>query len=394
MTTAKRRILFVDDDAAVLDGLRNVLRKQRGVWDLVFAVGGEAGIAELTAAPFDVVVSDMLMPGIDGAMLMRKAQELSPSAARIVLSGHSDRSAVVKALPVAHQFLNKPCSPTALIAAIERIIGLRALLADETLRRTVTGLERLPSVPSAYLELARLAAQPDVNLAQIAAVIEHDPAMTARVLQIVNSAYLGLSRHVASVQQALVFLGIDLMRALVLSANVFDSGILPATSGLSLAGLQRHSIETGRLARMFVRDPACSEEAFAAGILHDIGKIVLATCVPQRFAAVQKLARAAGRGLSHDAERRALGVTHAEVGAYLLGVWGVPYPIVEAVAHHHCPRRVSSGSCEVLAAVHVADALASADHDESPIDEDWLTQQGLIQSLEGWRAIAEAQRVA
>src|SRR5690606_34045961 len=125
-----RRILFVDDEPHVLDGLRDLLHKRLREWEMSFALGGQEALTLLETRPFDVVISDMRMPGIDGVTLLRLVKERYPAIARIVLSGQAERDAVVNALPVAHQFLSKPCDVEVLYAVVERACGLQGLLQD------------------------------------------------------------------------------------------------------------------------------------------------------------------------------------------------------------------------------------------------------------------------
>lgn len=106
---SRKRVLFVDDEQEVLEGLRNLLRRNRHEWDMVFALGGYEALAELSRGTVDVVVTDMRMPGMDGAQLLAQVKTVSPSTARLVLSGHAEKEAILRALPVAHQFLSKPC---------------------------------------------------------------------------------------------------------------------------------------------------------------------------------------------------------------------------------------------------------------------------------------------
>jgi DNA-binding NtrC family response regulator len=159
-----KHILFVDDEQQILDGLKDLLRKQRKQWTMVFALGGEAALRELQQQPFDVVVSDMRMPGMDGATLLTRVKELYPSSARIILSGHAERDSIVRALPVAHQFLNKPCDAALLRMVVERACELQRLLQNEKIRCLIGKLDKLPSVPHTYWELTRVAALPDVAL--------------------------------------------------------------------------------------------------------------------------------------------------------------------------------------------------------------------------------------
>ena len=377
------RILFVDDDVSVLEGLQNLLRKQRKEWDMVFASSGQAALAALKEQAFDVVVSDMRMPGMDGAELLQRVLDERPGTVRIVLSGYAEGGAIARSLPVAHQFLSKPCDAAALISVIHRDVRLQTLLKDETLRRVAGRLGSLPSAPKIYTELTHLMAQDNVTAPKLARVIETDPAMAGKVLQLVNSAYFGLARAVTSIDQAVTYLGIDTLRGLVLNAHVFQTMARSSKKVLSLDELQAHSLLVARLAGKAV-SPARRDVAFTAGIVHDVGKIILANGMPDLFAEAMKIA-AAEHCPMYEAERRVLGITHAEMGAYLLGIWGLPFEIIEAVAYHHAPAVVTSGQREVLAAIHTVDALLRHAPDE--IDSRFIADAGFADDASRWQDI-------
>jgi putative nucleotidyltransferase with HDIG domain len=394
----RKRILFVDDEQSLLDGLRDILRKQRHEWDMVFARGGEAALDELSKCAFDVVVSDMRMPGMDGATLLREVQKTYPRTARIVLSGHADRDAVMRTVPVAHQYLSKPSDAGVLRTVIEDACRLQGLLDDDVIQVVACGLDKLPSAPRCFLELTEAMTGSAGGLASVAGIIERDPAMSAKVLQLANSAYFGAGHHVTSVQRAVVYLGVDLIQSLVSTTQVFDTlRDSEPPEVVALQAIQEHSLLTARLAKRLITDPARAEEAFAAGLVHDIGKIVLARAYRERYADVLALARR-DRRPSYQVEKEVLGVTHAEAGAYLLGVWGLPAPIVETVAHHHTPRIVGAATREVLAAVHVANALTHGLTGSEPrlddanaIDASYFNEAGLPSPLERWYEIAASE---
>jgi HD-like signal output (HDOD) protein len=384
------RILFVDDEVAILDGLRDLLRRERRRWDMVFAVGGVEALEELTRQSFDVVVSDIRMPGMDGAALLTRIKADYPHTARIVLTGHADRDAMLRALPVAHQFLSKPCDANALRVAIERTQALNVLLASQEIRAVVGSLVSLPSVPQTYLALTQAAQDPRKGIGDMADIVRRDPAMSSKVLQVVNSAYFGSRQGVASIQQAVMFMGIELLKGLALTANVFKQS--KALGGLSLEDLQQRSLRTACLARRFV-DPKRGDEVFTAALMLDVGQIVIALGMPQQHAGIRAEAADGTRTL-HEVELGRLGVTHAEVGAYLLGVWGLPFSIIESVAYHHRPSALGDGPCETLAALHVADALVDAPAADAPapIDLEFLARAGVADRLSAWQTIADRTR--
>jgi HD-like signal output (HDOD) protein/CheY-like chemotaxis protein len=392
----RKHILFVDDERNILQGLQDLLRKQRKQWDMSFALGAQAALDELARAPFDVVVTDMRMPGMDGAELLARVKDRYPSVARIVLSGHADRDAIVRALPVAHQYLSKPCSAETLRSTIERVWSLHALLADPRTRELVGKMDKIPSPPAIYWELTAAAAKPDVGLADLGKIVEKDPAMSAKVLQLVNSSYFGIAQTVASVPKAVTYLGLELLKVLAISAHVFGAVTMAPVQGFSLEEVQNDSLVVAQLARGFLNNSKKADEVFGAAIVHDVGRIVLAMGVPDRYAHVIRTARETRRAL-HLVEADELGVTHGEVGAYLLGIWGLPLNVVETAAFHHVPSTLTEGSLDMLAAFHTADALVEAyAHGlaEDSIDLAFLERAGVLGELPRWRSIAaEALRV-
>jgi HD-like signal output (HDOD) protein/CheY-like chemotaxis protein len=395
-------VLFVDDEQAILDGLRNSLRKERKRWDMTFALGGQQALEEMKKTPADVVITDMRMPGMDGAELLRHIQRDFPAAARIVLSGQAERESIMRALPVTHQFLHKPCDGETLRAVIEQTHALHKLMQNPALTALVGKLERIPAVPSTYTELSRLAADPKSDSAGFAKVIEMDVAVCAKVLQLVNSAYFGLGQKIVSIRPAVTYLGVEIIKSLVLSSTSFSDKAISEVKGFSPDRLQQHSMLTAVLAKKIVSNPALADAAFTAGLLHDIGALVLLHAAPPDY--VRALERKKElKGDSAAAEREIFGVTHAEVGAYLLGLWGIPFPIVEAVAFHHRPNEVAPESRALVAAVHMASGLVEemtdaddksrepgSDIDSSGrIDVSFLREAGLEESFKSSRTEAE-----
>lgn len=390
------RILFVDDEPKILDGLRRMLRHQRRRWEMVFAPGGEEALAELERGQFDVIVTDMRMPKVDGAALLKHAQDRYPNTVRIVLSGHMELEATLRAVPVAHQFLTKPCDPEVLEEVVERACNLRVLLDNEAVRQMVGGMESLPSLPRLYSALTKALADPEVPLSEVARIVEQDVAMCAKVLQLVNSAFFGLPRRISNIQTAVGYLGTTTLKNLVLSAEVFHAfEDAERAGGFSIESLQSHALLTASIARHLSPEKRMAEDAFTAALLHDIGKLVLAARLPEHLSRVLAAVGASGHPF-HLAEEELGGVTHAEIGAYLLGLWGLPYPIVEAVAHHHAPGRVNQRRFDVLAAVHIANALAHEQESTPPgavqptreIDPCYLEALGVAGHLDAWRALA------
>jgi len=388
-----KRILFVDDEPNLLAGLRRMLRPMREEWEMGFASGGEEALGFLANEPFDVVVSDMRMPGMDGAQLLSEVKQRYPQVVRIVLSGHSEKETVFRSVGPAHQYLAKPCDPRQLKDVISRACALRDLLSEDSLRNLVSQMSTIPSLPETYTEIVKELQSPEASIKEVGQIISKDVGMTAKVLQLVNSAFFGLRRHVSDPAQAASFLGVDTLKALVLSIQVFSHFDAVEIEGLCLDTLWTHSVMTGALAKRIAAVEDVPEElrdhAFLAGLLHDAGKLIIAANLAEPYSKI--LAAVEHERLAFaEAERRILTNTHAEVGAYLLGLWGLADPIVEAVAFHHEPSRCMGEGFTPLTAVHVADALyhessRPGDAKVSVLDTEYLEQLGLADRLPAWR---------
>lgn len=394
-----KRVMFVDDESRVLDGLRRMLRPYHRIWQMDFVGSGESALDALDSSGYDVVVSDMHMPGMDGATLLKEVQSRSPGTVRIVLSGHADLEAAMRSVCISHQFLSKPCDADDLRTVIDRACDLEVLLRDATLQEALGDVGDLPVLPKTYRALVEALAEPEVDLQDVGKIVEQDQGIAAKILQLVNSSYFGIRREITSVGQATTYLGVSTIRDLVLSAEVFRQfEESRRVQGFSLEAEQEHSLLTSRIAGRLFEERPLKDQAFLAGMLHDVGKLVLATQLQDRLTSTLA-ARQGSTEPFHETEERLHGVSHAEVGAYLLGLWGMPYPIVEAVAHHHHPSRVSEQSeFGVLAATHVAQVLAhEAAEGPSPawtIDEELLERLGVADRLPAWREVAEREAEA
>lgn len=384
-----KNILFVDDETKILDGLQRMLRGQRKEWRMTFVDSGAKALEAMAAERFDTLVTDMRMPGMDGAELLTRAKEAHPEVVRIVLSGHSELEAAMRAVPVAHQFLSKPCESEQIQEVVTRACNLRTLIAKPELQSVVGNIESLPSLPRIYNQLVAALSDPEAGIEEVAQIVEQDLAITAKILQLVNSSFFGISREITHIGQATAYLGINTVRDLVLSTEVFSSfeGRKMAR-GFSMEHEHWHSTACARIAKKLVDDKAISDLSFLAAMLHDLGKMILSSNLPEEYGALLERHKTLGGSLE-DMETQLLGTTHAEVGGYLLGLWGMPYPIVEAVANHHQPARVEHSSFDVLGIVYVANALVE-ETSSTPafaIDEAYLESMGVLDELPAWREL-------
>lgn len=399
----KRRILFVDDEPNVLQGLQRMLRSMRNEWEIEFAGGGEEALQKMEQAPFDVIVSDMRMPGMNGAQLLKEVARRYPDTVRIVLSGHSDREYILQLVTTTHQYLAKPCDAETIKDTVNRACALRDLLASEELSALVSQVKSLPSLPSLYTRIIEILQSDDPSLQKIGQIVSEDIAMSAKVLQLVNSSFFGIARRISNPVQAVMFLGLETVKALVLSVHIFAKWDSAKVRGFDIERLRHHSMAVGALAKRLAETEQLStretDEAFTGGLLHDVGKLILAASLPDKYQQVLVESRKQNIPI-WQAEEKAFGASHAEVGAYLLGLWGLPSSIVEAVAWHHRPAECPARTFCPLTTVHVADALwyqetFADEQDHMPAQETGLLDAGLIESmgllerLPAWRGILQ-----
>ena len=389
-----RRIIFVDDEPKVLEGLKRMLRSMRHGWEMSFVESGAEALAALDAKHYDVVVSDMRMPGMDGAQLLTEVMNRHPQTVRIILSGYADQELVMKSVGAAHQYLSKPCDAETLKHAVGHACSLRDLLSNASLQRIVSQMESLPSLPSLYAELIQELQSPDASIKKVGEIISLDLGMTAKVLQMVNSAFFGLRRNISSPTEAAMFLGIDTIMSLVLAIHVFSQFNASKLAGFTPQALWSHSMATGLLAKRIAKAEKLgnkvAEDAFTAGLLHDSGKVVLAASLPEWYEQALTLTKTEKISLV-EAEQDVFGTTHAEIGAYLLGLWGLPESIIEAVAFHHCPSQCLTQTFSPLTLVHIANALqhdpdaGNQKEGTSQLDTDFLAQLNLVDRLDTWQ---------
>jgi|SoiMethySBSTD1v2_1073268.scaffolds.fasta_scaffold274091_2 putative nucleotidyltransferase with HDIG domain len=396
---SRKRILFVGEDLALWEQLQEAqFPNAEAPWDVAFAKTGLQALASLTQSPCDAVVADMQMPGMSGAQLLDEVIQRSPSTLRFIRASLADQGAAMKCVGTAHQYLLKPSDATTIGQALERAFALESWLPSETVQKLIAQMKKLPSPPNLYFKIVAELQSPDSSIDHIGSLVAQDPVLSAKMLQVVNSAVFGLQLQVVSAAEAVLYLGMETAKALVLLAHTFSYFDKVRTADFSVETLWRHCVSTGKLAEKIARAQGGGAEAvgqaFTAGMLHDIGKLLLAANLPDAFKASLQKAREDKVQL-WEAENSALGTTHAELGACLLGIWGLPTPIVEAVALHHYPTRFLSKQFCPLTAVHVANAFdyeLRKDKAKLPgavVDLNYLAELEVAEQLEAWRDLCQ-----
>lgn len=384
------RILIVGNQAEDLNRLREQLTRNRKDWTVVLACGGEDAIRQIDAEPFDVVVTEMALRGMDGADILQHVHRRQPQTARLVVCGQTSVSDMHRVMPLAHQVLGNACDTRGLERCIERLCNLLRRRGQPSVQRVLAMLARLPVLPRIYWELAGELDRPRADSNSVAAIIEQDPAITTRVLQLANSAYFGVQRQVRSVRDAATMLGMDSLRSIALLAGLsrlIHNSDLPA--GFSLDALQTHSAHVARLATAMLNDSEERKTAFSAAMLHHIGYLMLAVNLPQEYTALREEAFARNTSVERI-ELDKLGCNHAEIGAQVLALWGLPLPLIEAVACHHRPSASGETRFGAATAVHVAAVLADEAEgkltDADALEWPFLRRLGVDGPVTRWRA--------
>lgn len=357
-------VLVVGRDASLNEGIEAALEDLGVDWTLQFCSDASAALAFAQANRIDVVLSEMRPVGMEGTALLDRIRAHHPEAARIILLDETEESQAMKALGSAHRILNKPLRAEELLEAVESIDELREILQSPELQRSIGRIDKLPPPPKLYLALTRALDDPDVSPASLATLIQQDPAMAAKVLRLCNSAYFSGGRTISDIRTAVIRLGQQILRRMVLATEVFADS---TNTAVDRDAMRNRALLSSQLAARLLAGSS-AELASTAALLAEVGMLLPGV-----------------QYLDKDGKLAGEGPHYAEAGAYLLGMWGLPMPIVEAVASHHQPSRSKARGFWVGGAVHVARALIA----RQPIDEDYLRQVSMLDKLPAWQKLAD-----
>jgi HD-like signal output (HDOD) protein len=397
----KKRILFVDDEPMVLKGLQRTLRKMRAEWEMTFVSSSKEALDILGVEPYDVIVSDLRMPEMDGSQLLAEVKSKHPEVVRIILSGQVEQEATFKSLQLAHQSLSKPCDADVLKHTLNKLFALRNVLEDESIKRIVSQTETLPSLPAVYTEIISELQSPEPSVQKVGDIISNDLAMAAKILQVVNSAFFGLVRKISNPKEAVMLLGTETIKALVLSVKIFSEFNQKKFAWFSFDDLFNHSMSVSMFAQTITKEEQLDQNlvnhSLMAGMFHDLGKLILVTNFQEPYQKLLIEAKQTGQNL-WDLENDLFGTSHAEIGAYLMGLWGLEFPVIEAIAYHHCPAKSLSNSTGLLTAVHFGDAfdcIKNDNHDQSSgngwrqLDRGYFDNLGIADRIRDWLSVCK-----
>ncbi len=396
----KIRILFVDDDQAILDGLRRMLHPMHDQWHMGFVGNGQTALEMMAREAYDVIVSDMRMPGMNGAELLSKVKERHPKVIRIVLSGQSDISLLPQMLRVVHQFLSKPIESNRLISTVSRVYALKELLKNDTLDEVILQMETLPIYPTPYTELRDELNTPEPSTQRIGDIISRDMGLTLKVLQVVHSGFFASVSTTHDPRQVANVLGIDAITNIADLVTVLPEDDRSLFASPPLRDLWKHSLRAGQITKAIARVESLNQEttaeAYLAAFLHDVGKIILAVHLPDKYATMLSLIETR-KMLQTRAEKHVFGVVHSDAGAFLLSLWGLPDSIVIPTAcHHHTDRCQDRHMMFPTAIVHTANIFEHAattgdwGNIEDHLNMEFLDKLGLRERLPIWREVSQS----
>lgn len=378
-------VLFVEDDADTTSLLRSTLIEKHPDWDVRFVRSGEDALELMEHRTFDVVVTQAVLHGITGAELLSIVRYQSPTTTRMVMADLAQSSALSAGASVAHRVLLNPVNVHTIAEVIQRTSGLQTTLQDPELQAMISSIDILPRPSEVVRSLNELLDLPGVSALQAARTIERDPAMTAKLLSVINSAYYGLSHHVTEVSEAVAYLGLDVVRNLCVSNELMRS--LEGNSPLTQSAVQlltEHAVAVAHVARELLPDRHSASNAYAAALLCDVGLLVFAANAPEKLLELQVQVMRSNLPLT-EVEMEVFGVHHAHVSAALLELWGLPEPIVEAVASHHDAHMLPGETMNLAHAVYIAERIVTARHQvledvewnhEDLLEDDYLARIG------------------
>jgi putative nucleotidyltransferase with HDIG domain len=376
-------VLFVDDEPLILS-LYEALSPDLGPdFTVRTARDGNEALRVMDQTEVQIVVSDLEMPEMPGGELLTHVEKKYPKAMRVVISGYDDELHVARCLTFGHRYLRKPVEPEALATTLKRLAALRETLADENLKALLSSSDALPSPPETYLCLSDALQRDESSTRDFAEIIESDPLLSANLLEVVNSPAFGLSVQIESIQELFEVVGVHVVRSLILSLHTKDFFQPRTPNGGLFEELWQHALETAALSRKLASLERLNfrecQTCYVAGLLHDIGQFVLAAQVNHQSAGecpnMQALLKY---------EREQLGVSHTVIGAYLLGLWGLPEPVVITAELHHNLDAVPAHAYNPILYIHTAENISKT-LQISELDINFLRKAGKVERLAVWR---------
>ena len=389
------RLLFVDTSPQNMAVYQTLFAGDKEHWECHYADSIKVAFDKLSCADFDMVVTDIKMPVLNGIPLLETIAQMYPNIIRIVLIPALSADYSKHLVKYAHRIIVRPKTPDQLETLVARVFRLYKMIMRPQAIKFIDGLETIPSLPKIYGDLVAELESPSPSVKKAGILISQDLGMSASILKMVNSAYFGLSKRITSPEFAVSLLGLDIVQGLVLTAHLFTAFSNAETKLLNLESIVEHSLIVGFLAKEMARHeklpPAVADSVYVAGILHDVGRLVFASHSPKLYRNVIDIAARENRQL-YQVEQELFGATHAEIGAYLLGQWGLPELVIELIAYHHSSEIPENLVMELgalrAADVYSKDILPASEPDSSDtLDKIFASSPLLAKKKDEWYSV-------
>jgi HD-like signal output (HDOD) protein len=356
-----RLVYVVDDQPPVLETVLMLLESVDPAWRVEGFTSAAAALAAVKAQPPDLVLTDHQMPEMQGSKLLEEVRVAAPNAVRIIMSGYVDINAL-SAVISAHQYIAKPFDVFQIKELIQRTFAARARMEHLGLQELVTALRSLPSLPHVYYAVLKELADEHHSIDAIAQLVAKDAGLSGKLLQVANSPLFGRGSLISSPFEAVLCLGSQMIKAVVLSQAPFRHYGQIKCLEIDVPRLWNHCWEVAHLVQRICLEQklpqASADEAFLAGILHEIGKLILIDSFPERFQAACEAARQARAPLTPFLLRE-FHAAPAHLAAYLMELWGLPGAVIQAVALQEHPENDPSGEFSLATALYIADQVAT-----------------------------------
>jgi HD-like signal output (HDOD) protein len=373
----KRCIYIVDDQVAVLETAVLILRGNDDLWDVAGFSDPLEALAAVRAKAPDLILSDQLMPGMQGSQLLEEVRKIAPGAIRVIMSGYVSLSKLTL-ITSAHQYIAKPFEIARLRELVQRSFSAQDRIVNKGLQSMATSLRSIPSLPQVHQSLLTEINDNRTAGSVIARMVAEDPGLTIKVLQLANSPLFGQGYLINNPTDAVMCLGTEMIAAIVLSQSLFRHYETLGHAELDLPRVWSHCWETAYLAQHLCRQKRLprrtAEEGFLAGLLHEAGRFILADNFPGQFAAACQGARQLRSPLAPRV-LETFQTTAAQLTAYLMELWGMPAEVVTALSFQDYPQQEPGGAFSLTSALYVADHIASrkAPPDDFALEEWNLT---------------------
>ena len=393
----KRKILFLDSNRDNLNSIQAYFKNMSQAFCLYFVDDINDAYDILDSHEIEVLVSSLNIDDFDGIGFFVGIKHRYPEVIRILLADPIDKNLSYKLIEVAHQYIRKPVNKEKLKLILFEALSFKDIMTDETVLEIINDMDRIPSLPTIYSKIVEKLWANDSSIDELADLISQDIGMSSKILQLVNSAFLGMPKTISSIREAVSYMGLNSIRTLVLMINVFSSADKKLLKTMKLEGIWGHSFMVADYAQKIATDyglcKECCETCFTAGLLHSTGRVVMALNFPEKYRQVAEHLHAGDNSQTiSDVEREYFGADHCEIGGYLLGIWGVPHSITNAVLYHNQPSSTYNEAVNPLIAVHIANVFAHNQVDslyQAPVklDQVIVDELELADKIKRWQCI-------